>query len=343
MDKAVTLVTGANGEVGHILLERLAKSGRFDIIAIDIKDLDPEIKPYVLRFYKTTVTDRNSIEQIISKEKIDVIFHLAAILSTGGEKEPEKAHIVNVNGTSTLLEIANTYGRNNKKRIKFIFPSTIAVYGIPDVQTKVGTKSIKERQYNNPITMYGINKLYCENLGIYYEKYYKLLEGSNIERFIDFRSLRFPGLISAKTIPSGGTSDYAPEMIHTAAQGLSYESFVREDSSLPFMAMPDAAKALIMLSESPKENLSQNVYNVTSFSVAAKEIANIVLKVFPDTLISFNPDPNRQKIVDSWPSQIDDSQARVDWGWMPDFNLTRTFNNYLIPEITNKYKSQNKT
>jgi threonine 3-dehydrogenase len=149
----------------------------------------------------------------------------------------------------------------------------------------------------------------------------------------------FPEFISALTLPSGGTTDYGPEMIHTAAQGKNYESFVREDTKLPFMVMPDAIKAMLTLSEAPKEKLSQTVYNVTSFSIQAKEIADLVLKVFPDTEISYNPNPARQKIVDSWPADIDDSPARQDWDWQPDYDVTRAFKEYLIPEIQKKYTS----
>ena len=261
---------------------------------------------------------------------------MAAVLSTSGEKNPEAAHHVNVGGTLNILKSANTTSQTTKKKIIFIYPSSIAVYGLPDLVTKNSASFIGESQFTNPITMYGINKLYGENLGIYFEKYYKLLEKSQ-ERYIDFRCIRFPGLISAVTVPSGGTSDYAPEMIHTAAQGQGYESFVREDSVLPFMAMPDAVKALLLIADAQKEKLTQNVYNVSSFSVSAKEIAEIVLKVFPETMIGYNPDPARQRIVDSWPSNVNDTTARRDWSWSPDYDIKKAFEEYLIPEITKKY------
>jgi threonine 3-dehydrogenase len=333
---ADVLVTGANGEVGHAIIPKLAEQGK-TITALDINDLDKSLIPSVKTFVKGSVLDKKTLNALLNKLKIDTVYHLAAILSTSAENNPEKAHIVNVGGTSTLLEALNNYASKNKTALKFIFPSTVAVYGIPNLETKEKTPPVKEEQFPTPITMYGINKLYCENLGIYYSRYYKSLELKPEELLIDFRAVRFPGLISAITLPSGGTSDYAPEMIHTAAQGKAYESFVRIDTTLPFMAMPDAVKAIISLSNAPKEKLTKPVYNVTSFSITAGEIAEIVLRVFPDTAISYNPDEGRQKIVDSWPASMDDSAAKKDWGWQPEYDMTKTFSEYLIPEIKKEY------
>jgi nucleoside-diphosphate-sugar epimerase len=186
--------------------------------------------------------------------------------------------------------------------------------------------------------MYGCNKLYCEHLGRYYSRHYRQLAadkggGSTV----DFRSLRFPGLISAVTTPTGGTSDYAPEMLHHAAQGLPYNCFVRPDTRLPFMAMPDAVKALLLLEAAPNANLSQLVYNVTSFSPTAQDIHDIVKNAFPSAEIGFVPHLSRQNIVDSWPGEIDDSAARSDWGWNPDYDQARAFEEYLIPAIRQRY------
>jgi nucleoside-diphosphate-sugar epimerase len=155
---------------------------------------------------------------------------------------------------------------------------------------------------------------------------------------LDFRSVRFPGLISAHTVPSGGTSDYGPEMIHAAAQKRPYACFVREDSVLPFMIMPDAVKALLKLAEAPREALTRAVYNVTSFSMSASEICKFVLEAFPEAEITFNPDQQRQRIVDSWPADLDDHDARRDWGWAPDYDRERAFKKYLIPNIVNRYE-----
>lgn len=328
-------VTGANGEVGHGLIPILYKRG-YKIIAYDINRLDDFLKPYVYKAVLGNILDKKLIVKLMRKQKPDIIFHLAAILSTKGEKDPEKAHLVNVDGTALLLEIANKLAQKEKRPIKFLFPSSIAIYGIPSLKIKNTLDPIKEEQYNNPITMYGINKLYCEFLGKYYSTNYKLLT-KNSQRFIDFRSLRFPGIISAQTIPSGGTSDYASEMIHFAAKGKEYKCFVREDTKIPFMAMPDAVKALVQLAEARRENLTQKVYNVSAFSVTAKDIFKIVKRAFPNSRIIFVPDQERQKIVDSWPAEINDSRARHDWNWQPEYDVDRAFSKYLIPEIRKKY------
>jgi nucleoside-diphosphate-sugar epimerase len=185
--------------------------------------------------------------------------------------------------------------------------------------------------------MYGCNKLYCEHLGRYYSDFYRQLAAAPEPYTIDFRCLRFPGLISAVTLPSGGTSDYAPEMIHAAAQGESYHCFVRPETRIPFMAMPDAIKALLELAQAPVEGLTRHVYNVTSFNPSAEEVAQIVQGAFPEAEIDFAIDERRQGIVDSWPAQVDDSAARHDWDWQPDYGLESAFQEYLIPTIQKRY------
>jgi nucleoside-diphosphate-sugar epimerase len=186
--------------------------------------------------------------------------------------------------------------------------------------------------------MYGCNKLYCELLGRYYSAYYRRLAATQEPFCVDFRSIRFPGLISAVTVPSGGTSDYAPEMIHSAAQGQPYHSFVSEDTRIPFMVMPDAIKALLTLASAPVERLTRTVYNVTSFNPSAAEIAGIVRGAFPNADITFDSESKRKDIVDSWPAQLDDSAARRDWGWQPDYDLDAAFEEYLIPAIRLRYQ-----
>ena len=331
------LITGANGEVGHGLIPALSELKKYDVVALDIRELDDTLKPFVHETVVADILDKTVIENLLKEHAISTIFHLAAVLSTAAEKDPERAHDINVNGTISLLSTVNNVGNKEKRQIKFIFPSSIAVYGIPSIEIKNSSKPLKEEEYNTPITMYGINKLYCEMIGNYYSAHYSQLTSNN-QAFIDFRCLRFPGIISALTIPSGGTSDYAPEMIHSAAQGKGYETFVRPDTIIPFMVMPDAVKALIQLNEVSREKLTKNVYNVTAFSTTAGEIADLVNKVFPDSAISYKPDSNRQKIVDSWPSNIDDSKAISDWGWKPNYDIQKAFNDYLIPEIQNRYK-----
>jgi nucleoside-diphosphate-sugar epimerase len=197
-------------------------------------------------------------------------------------------------------------------------------------------QQVREWEWNQPRTMYGCNKLYCELLGNYFSKFYRQLAAEQ-PVMIDFRSVRFPGLISAFTLPTGGTSDYGPEMIHAAAQGRPYACFVREDARLPFMVMPDAVTSLIRLAQAPRQKLSRLVYNVTSFSLSAAQIRDLVLQAFPQAEIAFEPDEKRQAIIDSWPADLDDSSARRDWGWEPEYDVERSFSEYLIPNIKQRY------
>jgi len=333
------LITGANGEVGHGLIPALFKQAKCKIITLDINELDPDLQKMVQKSVVADINNEEILKKFIEDYQVNTVFHLAAILSTGAEKNPEKAIAINAGGTEKILEIINIVARSRKMVIKFIFPSTIAVYGLPSAESKVKSGAVKEEQFLNPITVYGVTKLYCENLGIYYSDNYQLLTSSQ-HGFVDFRCVRFPGIISALTIPTGGTSDYAPEMIHSAAQGQGYESFVRPNTKIPFMVMPDAVKALIQLANAPKDKLNKHVYNVSSFSITAGEISDLVNQVFPDSSISYNPDPKRQKIVDTWPEAVDDSAARTDWKWQPDYDLQKSFNEYLIPEIRSKYNKK---
>jgi threonine 3-dehydrogenase len=330
------LVTGANGEVGHGLIPELAKKGH-SIIALDANDLDQTLMPSVKEFIKASVTQKDVVRLLIKENKVTTIFHLAAILSTSAEKDPVKAQEVNAGGSASVLEAANSVATEEDRVIKFLFPSTIAVYGLPDIDIKNNSEKVTENHFLNPITIYGVTKLYVEMLGSYYSKNFNLLS-KDVKRNIDFRCIRFPGIISALTMPSGGTSDYAPEMIHSAAKGEGYESFVRKDTKIPFMVMPDAIKAILQLTNAAKDKLTTQVYNVGAFSITAEDIAQLINKVFPDSAVSYNPDENRQKIVDSWPSDVDDTLARADWDWQPDYDMSAAFEKYLIPEIQNKYK-----
>jgi nucleoside-diphosphate-sugar epimerase len=223
--------------------------------------------------------------------------------------------------------------------VTFLYPSSIAAYGLPDLATKTAAGAVREHEWNNPTTMYGCNKLYCEHVGRYYARHYKQLAAETLSGKVDFRSIRFPGLISAVTVPSGGTSDFAPEMIHAAARGEAYACFVRPDTRIPFMAMPDAVEALLKLAQSEASSLDQVVYNITAFNPSATEIRELVLTGFPDAEINFEPDLKRQAIVDSWPADVDDAAARRDWGLAPAYDLKSAFSEYLMPQIRNRYSS----
>jgi nucleoside-diphosphate-sugar epimerase len=258
-------------------------------------------------------------------------------LSTRAEFTPETAHRVNVEGTLSLLRLASEQSQWRGNPVQFIFPSSIAAYGFSTAEAKSTYSRVREWEWTNPTTMYGCNKRYCELLGRYLSRFYKQLSAEE-PVMIDFRCVRFPGLISAVTVPSGGTSDYAPEMLHAAAKGEPYRCFVSPNVRIPFMAMPDATKALIGLAHTPKENLSRLVYNVTSFSLSADEIRQRVLKSFPEAQIEYEPDLKRQAIVDTWPADLDDTAARQDWKWSPDYDVDRAFDEYLVPNIKKRYR-----
>lgn len=337
MRKEVVLITGANGEIGHGLITHLGREGKVDIVALDVQPLDESLRPYCVRAIQGDILDGMLLGRLVVEFEIRTIYHLASILSTKAEYNPEAAHRVNVEGTLNLLRLAVEQSAWQGRPVKFLYPSSIAAYGLPDLETKHNAGKIKEWMWLEPTTMYGCNKLYCEHLGRYYTRYYRQLAADHTPNTIDFRCIRFPGLISADTIPTGGTSDYGPEMLHHAAQGIPYTCFVRPDTHLPFMAMPDAVRSLLMLESAPKENLKHLVYNVTSFSLTAQEIYEIVIQAFPKAQVTFKPHPSRQAIVDSWPADVDDNAARKDWGWSPEYDKERAFNEYLIPAIKERY------
>ena len=337
MRKKVVFITGASGEVGHALIEHLAAQGNVDLLTMDLRPLPANIKKHVVEHVEGNLLDKILLARIVTQYEIDAIFHLAALLSTSSEFTPHIAHEVNVEGTRGLLQFATEQSQWRSQAIQFIFPSSIAVYGMPQMgHSKELYQRVREWEWNQPRTMYGCNKLYCELLGNYFTHHYRQLAAESPVT-IDFRSVRFPGLISAVTVPSGGTSDFAPEMLHAAAQAKPYACFVRGDSRIPFMAMPDAAMALLQLANAPRQQLSQSVYNVRAFSLTAEEIRQRVIAAFPEAKISYKVHKERQAIIDSWPADLDDSPARQDWGWQPEYDADRSFTEYLIPNIAKRY------
>lgn len=334
---SVILITGAGGEIGHGLIERIAAEGSHNIVALDLKPLEPSLAAMCSEVVVGSITDAALVEQVGSTYDVAGIFHLAAMLSTSGEAKPEIAHQINVDGTLNLLKLAQAQAQRTASNIRFIFPSSIAVYGVPDTGTKERAGKITEEEFLNPTTMYGINKLYCEHLGRYYTHHYRQLSADRDQYHVDFRAIRFPGLISAFTVPSGGTSDYAPEMLHAAARGESYACFARPDTRIPFMAMPDAIDGLMKLFAVEQSRLSTTVYNIGAFSPSAEEVAGLTRGAFPEARITFEPDVRRQGILDTWPADVDDTRARNDWGWAPAFDAERAFNEYLIPTISARY------
>jgi nucleoside-diphosphate-sugar epimerase len=337
MRKRGVLITGASGEIGDALIRQLVNQETNRIVTIDLKPLPADLDGNVTQV-QGDILDQGLLARLVSEYEIATIYHLAALLSTRGEFTPEAAHLVNVQGTLGLLKLASEQSEWRGEPVIFIFPSSVAAYGMPDLETKKRFARVREWEWNYPTTMYGCNKLYCELLGTYYSLYYRQLAAER-PVMLDFRAVRFPGLISAFTMPSGGTSDYGPEMLHAAAAGEPYACFVRPDTVIPFMAMPDAVKALLCLASAPASNLTRRVYNVTSFSLTAEQFRQQVLSAFPGAQISYNPDFKRQGIVDSWPADMNDNDARRDWGWVADYDLERAFGDYLVPNIRKRYES----
>lgn len=330
------LVTGAGGEMGHGLLREFAER-QIPAIAVDIRELDPQTRSLCRDSFVGDVGDPALLDRLLASYEIDEIHHLAALLSTRGEFAPETAHRVNVGGTLNLLHLAAEQARTHGRTVKFIFPSSIAVYGIPDLASKKRAGRVREDQFLEPRTMYGVNKLEGEHLGRYYERHYRLLAKDRMAMPVDFRSIRFPGILSADTVPSGGTSDYGPEMIHAAAAGRPYACFVRPDTRIPFMTMPEAIRAIVDLSAAPKSSLSRIVYNIAGFSPSAEEFQLLAERAFSGSSVSFAPDAGRQSIVDSWPENVDDSAAKKDWGWSATHTLESAFEEYLAPSVRSRY------
>jgi len=328
------LVTGACGEIGQALVQELASRGGYRIVTADLVALPDSVRPAVAEHVQGDLIYK--IKTFYDYD-FDLIFHLAASLSSKAEVSTEEAHRINVEGTMQLLMLAAYRSEKHGKSVKFLFPSSIAAYGLTRSEKQAAGR-VREDAFNTPHTMYGCNKLYCEKLGMYYSRYSGQHHlDPNPPVMLDFRALRFPGLISAMTLPSGGTSDYGPEMLHAAAQGNPYVCFVSEHTKISFMAMPDAIKSLMMLTDVPRDQLSQVVYNVAAFALTAGEFRDRALKAFPGAQISFKPNPRRQGIVDSWPEDVDDSQARRDWSWQPDYNVEAFFDDYFLPNIRARY------
>ncbi len=340
MAKTVVLVTGANGEIGRTLLQTLARDGSYDAVTLDLTPLPDSMRSLVTASYAGNIMDRYLLDQLAAHHEVDMVFHLAALLSTRGERDPELAHQVNVEGTLNVLRMAQNQSSRLGRPVRFLFPSSIAVYGLPSLEEKRRAGRVVEEQWNVPITMYGCNKLYCENLGRYFTFHSRQLGALSGAARMDFRSLRFPGLISADTVPTGGTSDFGPEMIHAAAKGVPYKCFVEPEARIPFMAMPDAVRALMELSRADRTKLSTCIYNIAAFSPSAGEMADRVRTAFPHAKIDYEPDPARAKIVASWPEDVDDARARRDWGWKPSYDWDRAFDEYLVPSVRARYAAQ---
>jgi len=307
-DPMKVLVTGAGGQVGLDLLRILQARGD-EVHASDVRPPD-EPHQQGVPWHTLDVTRDGDVSALFARLRPELVFHLAAILSARGEADPMRTYAVNQGGTVSVLEAARQHGTR-----QVVFTSTIAAFGppLPDL--------VPDDIALHPTTMYGVTKVAGELLGDYYFRRYGL----------DFRAVRFPGLLSA-VLPGGGTSDYAPLMYFEALRVGHYEAFCRPDATIPLMYMPDGLRALVELSAAPRERLTRCVYNVAAFSPTADQIADEVRRVVPGASITFKPDPARQAILDSWPRALDDSLARRDWGWQPEYDLPRMTAD-LLPKL----------
>lgn len=324
MSQSIALVTGAGGEMGHLLIPALRAQG-IGVVALDLIKLPDSIREQCVETFEASILDADVLSDIFGRHTPAYVFHLAAVLSRRAEIDPDLAHRVNVDGTYGLFTRCQA---QSTPAVRFLFPSSIAVYGLPNATVKKEAGAVKETEWTVPSGVYGCNKLYCELLGAHLQR----SKGT-----LDFRSIRFPGLISAETLPASGTTDYAPEMIHAAAQGRAYKCFVVRDARLPFMTMPDAVDALIRLAQAEPAQLTTRAYNVRGFSSKAGDIRSEVMKHYPDAEIGFEPDPARQALVDSWPEDVDDSLAQKDWGFSPKHGLSQAMSDYLVPAMKKRY------
>ncbi|QRR04226.1 NAD-dependent epimerase/dehydratase family protein [Dyadobacter sandarakinus] len=311
MKRECILVTGANGQIGSVLTGYLRGIyGDDQVIATDIRE--PETAAG--RFEKLDVTDAASLAQIVSKNKVTQVYHLAAILSARGEQEPMKTWQVNMGTYFNVLEAARERGVE-----KVFYPSSIAVFGA-HISNEPG-----QWAYLEPATVYGISKAAGENWSDYYFKRYGL----------DIRSLRYPGIIGHQSMPGGGTTDYAVDIYHKAVKGEAFECFLNPDTTLPMIYISDAMDATIRLMEAAREDITvRTSYNLAGMSFSPAEITASIQKFIPDFTITYNPD-FRQKIADSWPSHIDDSIARKDWSWRPSYTLDK-MTEEMIRELRKK-------
>lgn len=293
------LITGALGQIGTALTNALNnKFGIENVIISDLKDTYQSDNKY----YKLNILDKKSLESIIEDEKITIVYHLAALLSATGEKDPFFCWDVNMNGTMNILELGVKY-----KFERVFIPSSIAVWG-----EGINRDFTEQDSVLKPSTMYGVTKVAGEILANYFFEKYGL----------DVRGIRYPGIISSETLPGGGTTDYAVEIFYEAIKNKKYSCFLSKDTMLPMMYMEDCINATLSLMDAPIENLKHHAdFNVGAISFTPEQLSNEIKKHIPEFEISYAPD-YRQKIADSWPKVIDDSSARNEWGWSHKYDLS---------------------
>jgi len=308
------LVTGAVGQIGSELVPELRKKyGNDNVIATGHRTQPSDELKNGGPFEFIDATDKEALTNLIQKHNITIIYHLVGVLSAVGEKNPDLAWRVNMDSLKHVLDLAKEHN------LRVFWPSSIAAFGPDTPKENTPNETILR-----PTTMYGITKVAGELMCEYYVNKFNL----------DVRSLRYPGIISHKTLPGGGTTDYAVAIFYDSIKNNSYQCFVRADTVLPMMYMPDCIKATIDLMDANQDNLKHRVFNITAMSFSAQEIADEIKKHLPDFEINYQPD-FRQKIADSWPKSIDDSAARTEWNWQPDFNL-QNMTEDMLKEIKKK-------
>ena len=298
------LITGAAGQIGSELTLALRKKyGNDNVLATDIKtEINQRLRDSG-PFECLDVLDRVGLVKSLKRFRADTIYHLSAILSASGEKKPQLAWDVNLNGTFNILEAAREHSL-----LRVFVPSSIAAFGPETPRLNTPNDTVLK-----PKTMYGLTKVAGELLGDYY-----------VRRFhLDVRGCRYPGIISHETLPGGGTTDYAVAIFYEAVKNKSYTCFLRPDTRLPMMYMPDCLKATLDLMEADFSRLKHHAdFNIAAMSFSAGELADEIKKHIPEFTITYEPD-DRQAIAESWPESIDDSAAREEWGWQPDYDLAK--------------------
>lgn len=312
------LITGAIGQIGSELTMTLRKKyGEDRVIASDVRTPSDPTLLNSGPFEILDVLNENHITRVMQQNRVNAIYHLAAVLSAKGETRPNLAWRINVGGLYNMLEVARQY------KCTLFFPSSIGAFGPSTPKEKTPQETIMR-----PETIYGISKLTGELLCEYYFK-----------RFgIDTRGVRFPGLISYETKPGGGTTDYAVEIFFEAVKHMKYTCYLKPDCSLDMMYMPDAIKAMMDLMEAdPAKLIHRNAFNVTAMSFTPEILAEEIRNYIPGFVINYKVDPVRQEIADSWPDCMDDSAARSEWGWEPDYDL-EAMTADMIEKINNNHR-----
>lgn len=306
------LITGALGQIGTELSERLASiHGSDNIVISDLRDFSSS----KYKFEKLNILDEKAYYEIIKKHNIKEVYHLAAILSAVGEQNPNLLWDVNMLGLKNILDIAKD------EKLKVFIPSSIAAFGPNTPKDNTPQETIQR-----PSTIYGVSKVAGELLADYYHSKFG----------VDARGVRFPGLISHKCLPGGGTTDYAVHIYFEAVKNSSYTSYIAKSTYMDMLYMPDAIESIVKIMQADSKELKhRNAYNITSMSIAPEDIEKSIQKVMPEFKLTYDVDPVRQEIAESWPNSLDDSKARLDWGWNPKFDLDKMTID-MITEIRKK-------